>query len=316
MTAAEPPPADRSRSPAAWRQALLPFALLLILGNLWGFAFSLAKAAATAGVPPLAYAFWQSLGGGLVVLAVCLWRRQPPRMVPRYLRYYAVTGLCGIVLPNVNMLMALAHTPAGVMSIVVTVVPLLTYAYALPFGLERFDAARAAGILLGFAGAMVLVLPRGSLPSPEMTGWVLVSFLTPVLYAITNVYSAAARPPGSASMPLACGMLLTAAAAIAPVMWASGSFHPLWPPSGPGEWAVLGQICVTSVAFILFFEIQRLSGPVYLSQVAYVVCLAGVFWGFIFFAEVHSLWVWGAGALILAGLALLNLRRRPDRSGG
>ncbi len=47
-----------------------------------------------------------------------------------------------------------------------------------------------------------------------------------------------------------------------------------------------------------------------------MVCLAGVFWGFIFFAEVHSLWVWGAGALILAGLALLNLRRRPDRSGG
>ncbi len=62
MTAAEPPPADRSRARVAWRQALLPFALLLVLGNLWGFAFSLAKTAATAGVPPLAYAFWQSLG--------------------------------------------------------------------------------------------------------------------------------------------------------------------------------------------------------------------------------------------------------------
>ncbi|HJS31773.1 MAG TPA: hypothetical protein VJ924_07255, partial [Alphaproteobacteria bacterium] len=48
--------------------------LLLVLGSIWGFAFSLAKIGAQGGFPPIAYAMWQSTGGGAILLAIC-WMR-------------------------------------------------------------------------------------------------------------------------------------------------------------------------------------------------------------------------------------------------
>lgn len=60
-----PPPAVHQ---PGLRLPLRPFALLVLLGSLWGLAFSLVTIASLAGVPPLAYVFSQSFG------ALAAWR--------------------------------------------------------------------------------------------------------------------------------------------------------------------------------------------------------------------------------------------------
>ena len=52
-----------------------------------------------------------------------------------------------------------------------------------------------------------------------------------------------------------------------------------------------------------------------LSQVAYVVTLTGLFWGWALFGERHSGWVWLATAVILAGVVLVTWPARPRGSG-
>ncbi len=283
----------------------LPLVLLLV-----------SKVAIEGGIPPLGYAFWQALGPALVLLLVCALRRIRLGLTRGEVLFYVTAGLLGITIPNINFFFVIGHIPAGVMAVVVATAPMLTYGFALMLGEERFGWRRAAGIGLGLAGALCLLLPRTSLPDPAMLGWVVLGFLTPAFYAANSLYSARRRPAGGHSLGLACGMMFGASLFQSAAMLASNSFYPLWPPFALRDWALFGQIAISSVAYILFFEVLRLAGAVFFSQVGYIVTLTGLAWGMVVFGERHSGWLYLATGLIFAGLALVNLKRRARSGSG
>ena len=64
----------------------------------------------------------------------------------------------------------------------------------------------------------------------------------------------------------------------------------------------------SATAYTLLLHVIRSAGPVFASQSAYVITLAGVFWGIVLLGERHSLYVWAALALMLVGLALVRPR--------
>lgn len=289
---------------------VLPPVLLLVLGLNWGFGFAMSKVGVTGGLLPLGYAFWQCFGAGLLLLAITAWRQQMPPLDWRHLRYYVISGVTNIALPNTVSLICVRHIPVGVMVLMVTLAPLMTYALSQALRLEPFNARRAVGMLLGFAGALLILIPRASLPSPEMASWALLAILTPILYAGSNVYIGWARPTDVPSLALGASMQIAAGLAVLPVALVLDQFHVLWPPLSAGELANLAHVAIAGLGALLFFEIIRMAGVVFMSQVAYVVCLSGVLWGWLVFDERHSLWVWAAMALIFAGLTLVTMPGR------
>ena len=296
----------------AHRTALgLPLLLLAVLGTNWGFAFSLAKIGALGGFPPLSYSMWQSIGAGAILFAVSWLRGHLPPLTPPHLRFYAVSGLIGIAVPNVNIITVVAHLPVGVVTILVTLAPLATWGFARIAGHEGPSARRGLGMAIGFIGALLILLPRASLPSPDMTSWVLAGLLTPLFYAIANVYVAAARPANMHSLTLAAMMHFASALILLPTAVISGNFYLPWPPFAAADYAVMAHMLSASVGSLLFFEIIRLAGPVFLSQVAYIVTLTGLLWGIALFGERHSEWIWAAMAVIFVGLALVT---KPERA--
>jgi drug/metabolite transporter (DMT)-like permease len=291
------------------RLPLLPLALLLLLGTLWGFAFSLVKTASVSGMPPLAYVFWQSLGAGTILSALAYARGVLPKVSRPLVLYAFGAGLLGLVLPNVNSVLSLRHIPAGLMAVIVAVTPLATAAFSRVLGLERLGLGRIIGLFLGLAGTLLILLPSTSLPTAEIAHWVLIALATPLLYAVCNVFIARCRPQGVDSIALAAGMLAAAALAVFPAMIAAGSWHPLWRDFGAGEAAVLGQMAITALAYVLWFEVIRLAGAVFAGQVGYVVTATGLAWAMLLFGERYSLWVWAAVLLIGAGVALVVRRK-------
>jgi drug/metabolite transporter (DMT)-like permease len=304
-------PQNQQMTPLAAGQVplALPLGLILTLGAMWGLAFSFSKMAASAGVHPVAYTFWQGLGAGLIVAAICRLRRLRIPLGRVWLRYYFTVGLLGIALPNVNLVAAIAHLPAGVMVLTIPFVPLMTYGIAVGLGMERFSWLRFAGVMCGLAGVALIVLPSASLPDPAAAHWFLLALATPALYATTNVTAARLRPPGAKSLPMAGGMLLAAALILTPVVFAMDVLYLPSLPMGEAEIGIAGQVVISSVAYLIFFEVLRLAGPVFMSFTGYVVTLTGIGWGVLLFGERHSPWIWGAACLIFAGLALVNLRR-------
>lgn len=290
----------------------LPLFLLVLLGTNWGLGFSLAKIGVVGGLQPLAYVFYQCLGSGIVLLIICAVRGRLPPLDWRHLRYYAVAGATNIAAPNLVAFTCVGHIPVGIVVLIVTLAPLVTYGIAQAIGLEGFRPLRAVGMLFGFVGTLLILLPRASLPAPDATAWVLLALLTPIFYGGSNVYVARMRPPGVPSLALGAAMQLAAGACLLPLALAAGAMHVLWPPFSDAEIANLSHIAVASLGSMIFFEVMRLNGPVFASQVGYIVCLSGVFWGKLFFAEQHSAWIWAAMAVILGGLALVTWPARRE----
>lgn len=287
--------------------------MLLALGVNWGLSFAVVKIATLGGVPPIAVWFWQAVGGGAVLCAFAYWRGWKVPMSGRHLRFYLVLGLTGFTIPGVNAVIAVTHLPVGVMAVVVTLSPFLTYVITLAIGVERFNPMKLAGTILGFGGALLIVLPGSALPEPGQAGWALLALLTPTLYAISNIYAGVARPSDVDSLSLAALMQATNSALLLPIMLVMGQGFWLAPPFDAADGALFVQMIIAAIGPFLFVEIVRRAGPVYLAQVAYISTLAGLGWGMVLFGERHSAYVWAAVACVLAGVLLVT---RASRSRG
>jgi drug/metabolite transporter (DMT)-like permease len=309
MTALVQPPLVPARPLAPW----LGPALLLLSGALWGITFPLSKIGIEGGIPPFAYGFWASGLSAAALLAVMRLRGQRLPLGPAYLRLYAIVGIFGMALPNLAYYFYIPHMPAGLAAVIVTTAPLITFVLALALSIERFNALRALGVTVGFGGALMLVLPGSALPSPETLPWVLLAFATPFCYASSNIAMAKLRPGTLGAPAMAAGMFLASCLCQLPAVAISGQWRLILPPSEPYEWALVAQVACSCSAHLIYLTLMPRLGPVYMSQVGYVVTLAGILWGLVFFGESLSPWAYGAAAVILGGVALVNLggyRRR------
>ena len=308
--AGTPAAAATSVHPATggWRALAWPLFLLVTTGTAWGATFSFARIAASSGAHPIGLTLWQGLLGGLLLLALALARRRPPPLSRRHLGFYLVCGMLGTVIPSILYFYAASRVPAGVLSITIALVPILTFAAALLLRIDRLARGRVIGILCGLVAVLLIVVPSSSLPDRAMASWVLLAVLSAVCYAAEGIYLALRRPAGSDPAATVASMLLMASAVLLPVVLVTDTFVPLGFPWGEVEWSVIGMVAVNAFAYSVFYHLIQIAGPVFATQMSYVVTIAGVGWGIAIFGEQHSLWVWGALALMLAGLALVTPR--------
>ena len=99
-----------------------------------------------------------------------------------------------------------------------------------------------------------------------------------------------------------------------PVVLATGSFTALAWPWGAVEWSIVGMAAINVFSYWIFIYLVTATGPIFATQMAYVVMVSGVLWGMLIFGESHSAWIWGALAVMLTGLALVG-QRSEGRSG-
>jgi len=289
---------------------LWAWAVLLTMGLTWGLSFSLARIAAVAGVRPLAITFWEAAGAGAILLLVCLGRGRAVPISRELGLFYLASGLLGMVIPGAIFFYAAAHVPAGVLSISIAIIPVLTFATSAVLRLETFVLMRIAGVVLGVLSIVLLIGPQQSLPDPAQLPWVLLSLVAAACYAALNVMVAVWKPKRTTSFTATTGMFVAASLIMVPVLYATGTFVPFSWPWRDAEWAMLGLGAINAVSYSLFFYLIETAGPVFSSQTANLVTLFGVLWGIVIFGEQHSAWVWLSLATMMAALALVAPRER------
>ena len=295
----------------------LAVALLFLTGVLYGLSYSLTGVAIADGVPFTSFVFWMGMGGAAAALLLALGRGRPPPFSRRHIGSFAIAGISGYAVPYLTVgYVSGKGVPAGIVSMLVVLSPIVTYAGAVALRLETLWWLRVVGFAAGIGGVALLVIPETSLPSRDLVPWILLALLMPAGYAATSLATALLRPPATDSLHFTFGYFFFGSLPILAVVAATEGWW--WFEGGmdAGEWALITAIFVQALGIYLFVELVRFLGPVFFSTVNFIVALAGIGWGIAFFGESHSRWVWLALLCLLVGVfSVIQRRRHPPPAG-
>ncbi|WP_171946475.1 DMT family transporter [Hyphomicrobium sp. CS1GBMeth3] len=290
--------------------------MLFASGACIGLIFPFGKIAVDLGLSPLVYAGTSAAGASAVLAVVCRILGKPIVLDASTLVYAAIAGPLTFAIPFATMLLVIPHLGSAIPAILQSLTPILTLGLVAALGVERPNLLRVAGLLIGLAGTMVILIERNSDSAQNQAhlGWYLLALVTPATLAVGNIFRTTHWPAGHGPLPLA--MLTLAGAAVGVALLASvlpllGFAPSLALPSTVGFALVALQSLAIGIGYAFYFRLQQVGGPVYLSQISYVNTSVGVAFAVLFFSERLSLHVWIAVGLILAGVALVN-RGAPD----
>ncbi len=285
------------------------YAALLAIATIWGLSLPLTRIAVSTGHRPLGLIVWQ-----VAILTLCLGAaqvaaRRPLPFRARWLGLFAVVALAGTLVPNSLSYRAAAELPAGVMAIVVALVPMWALGIAAAIGSERATLVRGLGVAMGALAVLLLVGPETSLPDPSKAIFVLLPMCASFCYAIEGNYIAFRGTGGLGPVEVLFGASLVALVVAVPAALLTGQWVSPMRPWGAAEWAMLGNCLCHACAYLGYVWLVGRAGAVFAAQVAYLVTATGVIWSLVLLGERYSPFVWAAFALMLAGIALVQPRQ-------
>ena len=275
---------------------------------LWGPSFLLIKVALRELEPVMVVALRISLGAA-GCWAVLLWQRIALPSAPRLLLALMLFGLVNTAAPFLLITWAEQYIDSGLTGILNGTMPFFTTLIAHFFlADDRITPLKLLGLALGFAGMVFLV--GGNLQSVDLLGSLggqLAVIAACVCYACGAVYNSRAlrghRPEVTAAYSLTGAAVWLWLAALA-----SGTAVRL--PASSAVWlAVLWLgLMGTALAYTAAFYLMRSWGPTRVSLLTYVLPVVAVTLGVVFLGETLRWQLVAGGLLVLAGIAVVNLR--------
>ena len=296
---------------AAIKAAMGPreWGLLVTLSLVWGGSFFFVELL-VGDLPPLTIV-WLRVG----LAALALWAfvltlgRRPPA-APRVWGAFFVMGLINNVIPFSLIVWGQGHIASGLASILNATTPLFTVVVAgALLSDERMTAAKIAGVILGFAGTVVMIGPDLLAGLGDQV-WAQLAILgAATSYAFAGTFGRRFKRLEIDPILTAAGQVTASAIILTPVVWWAEGF-PAPADLAPGNWAALLGLALlsTSFAYVLFFKILESAGAANLSLVTFLVPVSAILLGVAFLGETLAPVHFAGMALIALGLAVIDGR--------
>lgn len=283
-------------------------AALILIGCAWGLSIPLTKLAVSTGHQPLGLIFWQLLTAVVTLGLIALWRRTSIPISKETLAFCAVIAVLGTIIPNSFSYLAASKLPAGIMAIIISMVPVLALPISIALKLETGSLLRLTGVLLGATAIILLMAPVTELPGTASALFLLIALIAPLCYAFEENFVALRGSAGLDPMQVILGASIIGTAISAPLALGSGQWVNVLAPWSIAEWALLGASLLHCFAYTSFIWLISRTGPVFSSMVAYVVTASGVFWSMLLLNESYSGPIWTAFFLMIAAMTLVRPR--------
>lgn len=285
--------------------------MLVALGLGWGLTQSLTKIAVSTGHRHFGLILWQTVIGTGLLGGLLLLRGRAVPVGRAQCRVWLLIALVGTVLPGIAAYQAVAHLPAGIMAVIISLVPMIAFPLALAFRVERFEPMRFAGLALGLLGVALVALPGGALPDRAALAWIPVAMVAPSLYALEGVGIARWGTDGLDALEVLFGACVVGVLLSLPLAWATGQMIDARAPWGAPEWAILAASSINAVVYAGHVWLVGRAGATFAAQVSYLMTGAGGLWAMALLGERYGWSVWGALGAMLAGLFLVQPRPAP-----
>ncbi len=287
---------------------------LLLLSAFWGCTFYFV-ALAQRELPPVTLVMLRVVIAALALNAWLLTTGQRLPGDPRRLGQFLVMGFLNNLLPFALIFWAQTHIASGLAAVLNASTPIFAMILAhLLTRDDRLSAARAVGVMVGFAGVAVMVglealhgMSEGLLGQLAVLGAAL-------SYGCAGIYGRRLRghPPAVA----ACGQLSGSALLALPLALMLDQPWTL-PLPGPTTTAAVLALALmgTALGYVLYFRILAASGAVNLLLVTLIMPVIAVLLGAGLLSERLELRQIAGMALIALGLAIIDGRAGRALSG-
>lgn len=289
---------------------------LALMGAGWGLGQPLSKIAVSTGYGQFGLVFWQVAIGVILMGGICLVRGLPLPLSRPALRLYLILALIGTILPNSLSYAAAVHLPSGIMSLLLSMIPMFGFVIALALGNDSFTWRRVLGLLFGLTGVLMVITPGVDLGQAVPIFWAAVFLVTALFYAFEGNYIAKWGTLGLGPFQVMLGGSLVGVVIMGPVALASGQFVvPQWPL--PREQGALLISCVAHIfVYTTYVWLAGRAGAVFTVQVSYMVTAFGLIWARLILGEAYTSLIWVALGVIFVGMYLVQPRVRLARDAG
>jgi drug/metabolite transporter (DMT)-like permease len=272
---------------------------LIAIGGLWGSSFPLLRLVANE-MPPLALATLRGLFAATgVFLFLVVTRRLAGKLE---WRHWLVLGTTNGWVPNLLTAYALGRIEAAPAALIHAATPLIVAVMAA--GLlreERAGPRQVAGLLVGFAGILVLLGPDALSGNASFLGGLMV-LASGVSYAAGTIYARRVRPGSATKLALGQQLVSGLGAAVISLPFEPGAVfaQPAWIYLVV---ALLG-VFASALPLTMFLSLLARTRVTDASMVGYLQPPFAAAVGALMLGEVPSPLVLVGGAIVLAGVWL------------
>ncbi|MBI1185289.1 EamA family transporter [bacterium] len=283
------------------------FVLLGILAFVWGSSFILMKEGLKT-YSPVQVAGLRLIVAGITMLPFSV--KFIKQMKSTDWAPMLIVAFFGNGIPYFLFAFAQTRLGSAVTGMLNSLVPMFTLLIGLLLFQAKVSNSKLYGVLLGLAGAIILIFSSGADTSGQY-GYGALVILATICYAL-SVNTLKARlsnfnPLATAAIPIGIAMLpmLIYIPLVEPIAIGSLSKQGLISLSAV---SILGFIG-TAVAMILFNRIIQLSSAVFASSVTYLIPVVALFWG-IGSGEHITYWHFAGLITVLTAVYLINKKER------
>jgi drug/metabolite transporter (DMT)-like permease len=285
------------------------WAMLVALAVLWGGSFFFNGVAVHA-LPSFTLVWLRVAVAAAALLTVLRLRGQTmPRAAGIWAAFFGM-GLLNNVVPFALIVWGQHQIASGLASILNAMTPLfgVLVAHVLTRD-EKLTPLKAAGVVVGFAGAAVMVGPdalaglgSGVLAQVACLGAALT-------YAFAGIFGRRFRRMGVAPMATAAGQVCASTLLLLPVMLVVDRPWTLAIPDAATWGAVLGVgLLSTALAYVLYFRILAAAGATNLLLVTFLIPVSAILLGALVLGEALLARHFAGMVFIGMGLALIDGR--------
>jgi len=256
----------------------LDWFLMIFLAAIWGASFWFIKRS-VAIFSPVQMAMWRMVFATAVYIPIAVvywskidWKRWKPLVV---------VAFCGSAIPNFFFAVAQQHVDSSLAGVLNSLTPLFTLLIGTAFYAMEFSREKVLGVVIGLAGAVLLVLFNASSGISGNAFFAGLCVLATVCYAINantvNQHLRDLAPPAIAS----AAFIITGGFFILG-LWLSGGWQAAW--QHPEGMKGLGYIFYLSaigtvIGSILYFWLLQRTSAIFATSVTYLLPVGAILIG-------------------------------------
>ena len=279
------------------------FSLLILLAAIWGSSFFNIKIA-TYSYEPITLALVRVIFASIPLLIICKLRKIKIEAFEKNWNKYAIIGLCNISIPFVLIAIGTGKINSYLAAILMSTTPLSGSILAHIFtNNEKISFLKSVGILIGFSGIVLLFFDRVII-NTENYLYALITILGSTFYSIGGLLTLKLKNKKNENVTTSTTIwsviFLLPFSLIIETPWNSS-------PTFASTLSLLYLgVIATGLAWLIRFRILTVNGLVFQTQVAYLIPIFGIFFGYFLMEETITWRVLLSLVIILIGIYIFK----------